>query len=294
MLETINKMSETTQRGDKFWINSPNMSIPSMEPLRNLGIAHCGMAGNNAPYKLVRGDNEPLHYILLYIIKGEVEFETNLGDFYARPGDVICMPSNIDRRLELVKGDQYEEMWFKLTDTASCDTLKNKNLVVRSSSVHKTLKSAFKGYVKETLKNDIFAKHSAHLYAEIMAINLQREVQQDKSNKHGSYQEFKFKKLWENVSNSLENFWNVEKMASMMSTSPSHLFKLTEKYYKQSPMAYVTQLRMEKVKLLLINTDYKLHALSQAVGYANEYTFSVAFTKYTGIRPGAFRKRGIL
>lgn len=59
----------------------------------------------------------------------------------------------------------------------------------------------------------------------------------------------------------------------------------------RSPMRQVAHLRMQHAAQLLRTTDATIESIADAVGYANPYVFSNAFTKWTGSRPSAFRGR---
>lgn len=49
------------------------------------------------------------------------------------------------------------------------------------------------------------------------------------------------------------------------------------------------QLRMEAAKKELINTTHNLKQIAKKVGYGDEFTFSKAFKRYSGVSPNAFR-----
>jgi AraC-like DNA-binding protein/CheY-like chemotaxis protein len=53
---------------------------------------------------------------------------------------------------------------------------------------------------------------------------------------------------------------------------------------------FVTRLRMEKAKYLLLNTDDTINTIAEAVGYNSEYHFSRKFKEYAAVSPGAYRK----
>jgi AraC-like DNA-binding protein len=53
---------------------------------------------------------------------------------------------------------------------------------------------------------------------------------------------------------------------------------------------YVTRLRMEKAKHLLLNTGNTINAIADAVGYNSEYHFSRKFKEYAAMSPGVYRK----
>ena len=54
---------------------------------------------------------------------------------------------------------------------------------------------------------------------------------------------------------------------------------------------YLTTIRMEKAKELLMDLSNKLYDVSYAVGYMNPSYFSRQFKKYTGLLPSEYREK---
>ncbi len=66
--------------------------------------------------------------------------------------------------------------------------------------------------------------------------------------------------------------------------------RLFKKHYKVSPINYLIELRINKSKDLLINTDLTLEAIAHLVGIKSHIHFSSTFKTRVGISPGKFRK----
>lgn len=54
--------------------------------------------------------------------------------------------------------------------------------------------------------------------------------------------------------------------------------------------SFVTRVRMEKAKELMLSGNYKLYEISQMVGYKNNAYFSQLFKKYIGVYPSEFNQ----
>ncbi|AJY75156.1 response regulator [Paenibacillus beijingensis] len=54
--------------------------------------------------------------------------------------------------------------------------------------------------------------------------------------------------------------------------------------------SYLTRIRMEKAKELMLEGNYKIFEISQMVGYKNNAYFSQLFKKYTGYNPSEFNQ----
>ena len=77
----------------------------------------------------------------------------------------------------------------------------------------------------------------------------------------------------------------LRQLAHIAGLSSSHYSRLFKKYTGYSPIDYVTHLRMDRAKELLMLSDYKLRAVARSVGYQDEFYFSRIFKKVVGMSP---------
>ncbi len=73
--------------------------------------------------------------------------------------------------------------------------------------------------------------------------------------------------------------------------SPQYISQLFKKKKGISYQGYVTQVRMEKAKELLLLTDSKIYEVSQKVGYHNIKHFRKTFERYAGVNPSEYKNR---
>ena len=74
--------------------------------------------------------------------------------------------------------------------------------------------------------------------------------------------------------------------------SPQYISKKFKETYNTTVMNYLTGLRMEKAKSLLLHSDLTVSEISQLVGYEDDNYFSKVFRKQVGMSPTQFRKTG--
>jgi ABC-type Fe3+-hydroxamate transport system substrate-binding protein len=80
----------------------------------------------------------------------------------------------------------------------------------------------------------------------------------------------------------------VEQLAAAAYISPKYFVDLFKKTYGQSAMDFLTDLRINRAKRYLTETDYRLREIAQRVGYSDEFYFSRKFKKEVGVSPSSF------
>jgi AraC-like DNA-binding protein len=79
-------------------------------------------------------------------------------------------------------------------------------------------------------------------------------------------------------------------MASWVSLSPSRLDSLFHETLGMGPVAYVTELRIQRACTELILTGKTVKEIAYAVGYENPFYFTRSFKQHTGFNPTSYRK----
>ena len=83
----------------------------------------------------------------------------------------------------------------------------------------------------------------------------------------------------------------LETLSREVMLTPSYISRLFKEGVKVSFIKYLTDLRMEKAKELLIDYRYKIYEVSYMVGYNNVKHFVTLFKKHTGITPKEYREK---
>ncbi|HEY1217260.1 MAG TPA: helix-turn-helix domain-containing protein [Bryobacteraceae bacterium] len=72
---------------------------------------------------------------------------------------------------------------------------------------------------------------------------------------------------------------------------PVYIARCMQKEYGCSPTEYVTKLRIQQAKLLLLQTDLPIARIAEEVGFEQPAYFATSFTKLEGISPRKYRQR---
>lgn len=79
--------------------------------------------------------------------------------------------------------------------------------------------------------------------------------------------------------------------ADFCSVSQEHLTRLFKKETGQTPLQYLTRLRMENALFLLLNTSDSVASIARACGFENGNYFARVFRRYLNCSPEDYRKR---
>jgi AraC-like DNA-binding protein len=82
----------------------------------------------------------------------------------------------------------------------------------------------------------------------------------------------------------------LQDIASMLDLQPVPFTRRFQKVFGVTPSHYLSGIRMEKAKAMLIETDETIDSIARECGYENGFYFSRMFTKYTKMNPSQFRK----
>jgi AraC-like DNA-binding protein len=83
--------------------------------------------------------------------------------------------------------------------------------------------------------------------------------------------------------------WTVQRLSEVAGMSRTAFNRRFADAVGTSPMAYVTDLRLDTAAQLLRGTDAPLASIARTVGYSTEFAFAAAFRRRYDVAPGRFR-----
>lgn len=84
---------------------------------------------------------------------------------------------------------------------------------------------------------------------------------------------------------------SLETIAQKFGFNASYLSRRFKQKYGMGMIDYITRLRMQKAKEILVTTNLNIYNVSAQLGYKDEKYFSRVFTKETGLSPNQYRKK---
>lgn len=116
------------------------------------------------------------------------------------------------------------------------------------------------------------------------------ENQTDKNWNHAFKDPFIAKSL-QLMHESPDKDWTVELLAQSVGLSRSGFALKFKQALDDTPLNYLTTLRIFKSTHLLSSTDYNLEKVANMIGYKDAFSFSKAFKKLIGLSPKNFRDK---
>ncbi|WP_053368524.1 helix-turn-helix domain-containing protein [Bacillus sp. FJAT-27245] len=86
----------------------------------------------------------------------------------------------------------------------------------------------------------------------------------------------------------------LDDIARISCMSANHLLRTYTQLYGKSPFQHISELRVEKAKRLLKNSDLTMTEITFELGFTNPVSFSKMFKQHEGLSPNQFRKKVIL
>ncbi|MEI8093769.1 MAG: AraC family transcriptional regulator [Spirochaetales bacterium] len=218
---------------------------------------------------------------LLYFLDGGAKIHAGDGELSAGLFDLVLYPPGVVHEEQLVEGFRNEVFcfWLDLGPTATF----HQGITVpdRTGEIRVLVEALF----QEAIARRPLAAEMVALYVGGILTLARRWLEEPPKDDQGlvarclSY-------IHEHYTEDFE----VETMARAVAVSPSYLFRSFKKKLGMTPMHYRNEVRIEKSKLLLCQSNRRLDLIAQELGITDVKYFSSLFKQVTGQTPGAFRK----
>lgn len=86
------------------------------------------------------------------------------------------------------------------------------------------------------------------------------------------------------------NQLTIEDIAMKVNMTPGKMIAGFKQIFNKSANTYLVEARIEKAKIYLASTIYKIDAISKLIGIENPTNFTKQFTTWTGMSPNQWRK----
>ena len=248
-------------------------------------INSCGHYYCERGYKIRRGSIENL--LLMYIEAGTMHVEYDGHSYDAHAGDIILTDCTLPQYYGTP--DYVEFFWMHILGVNSfelCEYLTRARGVVHRTASNEKNAVLIRRLLAE-FKNDQPVPDSERssvlhtIFCNLMPDANKQESAQSETPAHTAA---RF------IESHLSEPLSLQRLASLVNLSPSHLIRLFQQEFHHSPHEYIILARMNYAKYLLKTTSKPVKAIALEVGYRTESSFTNAFTEKVGISPRRFRE----
>lgn len=233
------------------------------------------------------------NYKIVFIIKGKGIFVQEDKVFHLGAGDVFTLFPDVKHFYYADPGDPWEIMWVSFNGNVCREIIRSINLAPDSP----VLSDAFSQRSVELLKKIICnlentnephaLKSTGYLYllfSEMLEISMQNKeiISRNKS-------EDIVEKAMAFIELNYYNPINVDLLCKHVNYSRSYFSRLFKEEVGQSIPDYINNIRIQKAKMLLKNTELNVNGVAKSVGFDDQFYFSKLFKKLTGAAPTSYK-----
>ena len=236
------------------------------------------------------GPAERDYYILHFITKGKGRFVIGDKEYILKKGDCFLLPPKITTYYEADKKNPYIYYWVGFDGIESKGLLEKTGLVLDDNYVihPKNFNSVFEMFsnfdVSTTNNSAIpyqFVGKLYLLFSEIMSD--QSSENEQKSN----YVDLAINYMNLNYAKNI----SIELLSRIVGVDRTYFYRLFKESTKISPKEYLSNLRIEKAKMLLCNSNMNIKEIALSVGFSNYLSFERVFKEKSGVNPTIYRKK---
>lgn len=110
---------------------------------------------------------------------------------------------------------------------------------------------------------------------------------------HTTQTEHSIETLLDYINGALSEKLTLDMLVARSGYSKSALTQHFKELTKKTPMQYIAYRRIDLAKKLLPDPHLSIREIAEACGFSNEFYFSTAFRKDTGIPPSQYRKQNL-
>ncbi|KDV05362.1 AraC family transcriptional regulator [Aeromonas sp. HZM] len=248
--------------------------------LGEAGVFLTGLSTIREHYLIRR--NRPEFHILMVSHDEGGALLTDGGEQPIPAGALVFLPAAVPGGLRLV-GEAWHTSWILLDDVPRWQHLHRLGHRIWQGEEGEQLYHLLSLMQGEGIRSPLQPQLLSLLLA-LLERTLQGEVR--------GTPELRLQALFRRGGARLDEPWSVALLADQMACSVPHLHRLCQQVFGMGPMAWLTGLRMNKARQLLLYTNWPLAELAARVGYSDGANFANRFRRLTGQTPGAFRRLG--
>ena len=239
------------------------------------------------------------HYELVYVYGGELRMWLAGTTHRGESGDLFVVKPGVPHREESPPDESSQLLClataFRRRDGTACEfplPLPDKVHVAPGDLVERSLQAiAAEVYHKQVGYSAAIAAHTMRIFIDLL--RAERAVQVPAVDLHKIRRTRLVSDARRFIQENLATPLSLAHVAQHFFVSPFHFSRVFKNEVGVSPMAYLTQARMERARQLLLEPDATVKAVAMEVGYPDSHYFAKVFVREQGLTPTEFQRRNV-
>ncbi|MDL2229558.1 AraC family transcriptional regulator [Treponema sp. OttesenSCG-928-L16] len=243
------------------------------------------------------------HAEVHFLINGALIVETDTRTIHVGEGEALIIPANTPHRLAKPTGQRVLRIVLNCSITSAGGHFESDELVQR---IRNALLQVVKlpVYAQQVLLTGFDEMEGANFgYCSIIEANLLiflfllgRELGDDPAAKEDgetvkkTFPDLRMESIISYIQDHAYEKISVERLASIMNMSMSQLARTIKQAGHGTPLKIIQSVKIEKARELLKDPNLSISAISEMLGFTNEYHFSRIFKSVEGMPPGKYRQ----
>ncbi|MBP3950944.1 AraC family transcriptional regulator [Bacillus suaedae] len=244
---------------------------------------------------------------IMYVIEGKCTVLIRDKLISMKKGDFVLLDANLEHQLVVEQHapcrmlnielsfvekqgmfPSIKELASKSKRLSELSTFSQSYLVLKDSNeIFHTLKNLVLELDKKEEERDMMVQlHLSQLLIQICRIIIDEKEKQIEHQQTNVY----LKKVIEFIHHHYDCDLKMKEIGEAVNLHPGYLHRIFKKHFNMTVMEYLTNLRIEKAKMLLADTDIPIIEISSFVGINSRQYFSLLFKKHTQYSPHQYRK----
>lgn len=236
-------------------------------------------------------------YFLFFISNGSCYFNSNGKDFVINKNDVYFLFPDVIHSYKTDESDPVIEWWIGFNGANAKIILHELGITPENPVVRSVSDPLFKQLIEELLEisscsspnNILKASGILHLLFNILSEKCSNSYDSQKTPSDGLTDGIRSARLFLDVN--YPNNISMEQTAKYANMSRSHFSTKFKAETGQSPLEYLTEIRIQRAKQYLNGSALSIAETASSVGIFDEKYFSRLFKKIIGISPSEYRDR---
>ena len=239
-----------------------------------LCINNCGYYSELSEAVEVKRKRGRVDHHIVFVASGNVE--SNRGN--AVSGDVLYYRPTEPQNYSYMPSPNSFYIWIHFSGTLSDKLVERSSGVIkcrnRATEIRELLQSCFRAVESGGVENEKYALGLLVALAGLIDA--------------GAARTYPFSRAL-SMMNDFSRNYRISDLARASGMGTAHFTRLFKKCFAKTPSEYANYIRIEQAKSMLSETDLKIKAISEAVGYTDALYFSRIFKKKIGCSPSEYR-----